>query len=114
MAPAYRDDEEDRLADIPALTDDEADSLPESRDFHIRSASETPETSETALPIPIWLRESANTFKYKWVPLPIRKTSRALVKWVKGPVPPRVLRIDPIFPKLQRAPIALLDKYTPK
>lgn len=111
MGPAYRDDEEGHVADIPDLTDDEADSLPESRDLHIRSASET---SETALPIPIWLRESANTFKYKWVPLPVRKASRAVVKWVKGPVPPIVLRIEPIFPKLQRAPIALLDKYAPK
>jgi hypothetical protein len=111
MGPAYRDDEEDHLADIPALTDDETDSRPESRDLHIRSASET---SETRHPIPIWLRESASTFRYKWVPLPIRKASRAVVTWVKGPVPPRILRIEPIFPKIQRAPVALLDKYTPK
>ncbi|KAK5049893.1 hypothetical protein LTR84_004012 [Exophiala bonariae] len=113
MSPAYRDneEEEDHFADIPALTDDETESRPESRDLHIRSASES---SETAFPIPIWLRESAKTFQYKWVPLPIRKASRAVVKWVKGPIPPMTLRIEPILPKLQRAPISLLDKYTPK
>ncbi|EXJ92138.1 hypothetical protein A1O3_00688 [Capronia epimyces CBS 606.96] len=111
MHPEYRDDEENLVSDIPALTDEEPDNDAESRDLHVRSASET---SATALPIPIWLREASHSFKYKWVPLPVRKASRAVFTWVKGPVPPRVLKIDPIFPKVQQAPIRLLDKYAPK
>lgn len=111
MHSEYRDDEENLVSDIPALTDEEPDNDAESRDLHIRSASEG---SASALPIPVWLREASHSFKYKWVPLPIRKASRAVVTWVKGPVPPRVLKIDPIFPKIQQAPIKLLDKYAPK
>lgn len=38
----------------------------------------------------------------------------ATVKWVKGPQPPRIYRINPIFPKVQHTPIALLDRYAPR
>ncbi|GAB7365607.1 hypothetical protein MBLNU230_g6676t1 [Neophaeotheca triangularis] len=31
--------------------------------------------------------------------------------WVQGPSPPRIYKIAPIFPKLQRAPLKLLDNY---
>ena len=34
--------------------------------------------------------------------------------WVKGPDPPRIFTITPVFPKIQHAPIALLDHYAPK
>ncbi|KAK7888446.1 hypothetical protein LTR67_008792 [Exophiala xenobiotica] len=111
VAREYRDDdEENQAADFPILTDDEREDDAVSRDLHIRSASES---SAAALPLPIWLRESAATFKYKWVPLPVRKASRAVVTWVKGPVPPRILKIEPIFPKIQQAPLRLLDRYAP-
>lgn len=118
VVPGYRDDDEENQAppDLHALhnqtTEDEDDDEndAESRDLHIQSASESP---GRALPIPVWLRESASSFKYKWVPLPIRKASRTVVDWVKGPLPPRILKIEPIFPKIQQAPIRLLDKYAP-
>ncbi|KAJ9497691.1 hypothetical protein H2202_006724 [Exophiala xenobiotica] len=111
VAREYRDDdEENQAADFPILTDDEREDDAVSRDLHMRSASES---SAAALPLPIWLRESAATFKYKWVPLPVRKASRAVVTWVKGPVPPRILKIEPIFPKIQQAPPRLLDRYAP-
>ncbi|KAK5317889.1 hypothetical protein LTR93_008530 [Exophiala xenobiotica] len=111
VAREYRDDdEENQAADFPILTDDEREDDAVSRDLHIRSASES---SAAALPLPIWLRESAATFKYKWVPLPVRKASRTVVTWVKGPVPPRILKIEPIFPKIQQAPLRLLDRYAP-
>lgn len=111
MLPEYRDDEENHLPDIPALTDDETDDDAHSRHLHIRSASET---SDSARPLPVWLRESASSFKFKWVPLPVRKASRAVVNWVQGPDPPRVLKIEPIFPKIQQAPIRLLDRFAPR
>ncbi|OCT52769.1 LCCL domain containing protein [Cladophialophora carrionii] len=107
----YRDDEEDPAAGILRAEDD-PDNVPGSPELHIRSTPDSPTTG--TLPIPIWLRESASSFRYKWVPLPVRKAGRAIVTWVKGPQPPRVLRIEPIFPKIQQAPIRLLDKYAPK
>ncbi|KAJ9616930.1 hypothetical protein H2200_000650 [Cladophialophora chaetospira] len=105
----YRDDLEEDPASETVENDDES---PGSPDLHIRSTPDSP--TSAALPLPIWLRESASSFKYKWVPLPVRKVGRAVVTWVKGPKPPRVLKIDPIFPKIQQAPIKLLDRYAPK
>ncbi|KAF2157756.1 hypothetical protein K461DRAFT_219004 [Myriangium duriaei CBS 260.36] len=38
----------------------------------------------------------------------------ATAKWVRGPQPPRIYTITPLFPTIQHAPLALLDKYAPK
>jgi hypothetical protein len=91
----YRDEEE------PVSTNDEQD------------PDDTLHTSREESSVPVWLQESADTFKYKWIPLPLRKTGRSIATWVKGPQPPRVLKIEPIFPKVQQAPIRLLDRYLP-
>jgi hypothetical protein len=36
------------------------------------------------------------------------------VRWVKGPQPPRIYYITPFFPKVQHAPLVLLERYAPK
>ena len=105
----YRDEEDP--AGETLETDHDIDNSPGSPGLHIRSTPDSPTTD--TLPIPIWLRESASSFKYKWVPSPLRKAGRSIVKWVKGPKPPRVLKIEPIFPKIQQAPIRFLDTYLP-
>ena len=48
------------------------------------------------------------------IPSRLKTAWRATVKWVKGPHPPRIYSITPLFPKIQLAPIALLDRYAPK
>ena len=111
MGSEYRDEENPTSRDIPVLTDDETDAESQDRNLHIRSASES---SQPALPLPIWLREQAKSFHFKWVPLPLRKAGRAVAKWVKGPQPPVELKINPFFPKLQAAPVRLLDRYLPQ
>lgn len=113
MPSAYRDDEPASLHEIPPISDEENQTGFESQDdtLHIGSVSDA---SEERLPVPVWLQESAKTFKYRAVPLPIRKAARAVAKFVKGPIPPRELRVNPIFPKVQEAPIRLLDRYVPK
>ncbi|KIW98999.1 uncharacterized protein Z519_00662 [Cladophialophora bantiana CBS 173.52] len=108
----YRDNEDDPASETLLLADEESEIGAQSPELHVQSTPESPST--TALPIPVWLRESASSFGYKWVPLPLRKAGRAVASWVKGPVPPRVLKIEPIYPKIQQAPIRLLDKYAPK
>jgi hypothetical protein len=111
MHTEYRDDEDQSTHNVPDLTDSETDVESQDRNLHIRNASES---SENGLPIPIWMRESAKSFRYKWVPLPLRKAGRATAEWVKGPIPPRELRINPLYPQIQEAPIRLMDKYLPK
>jgi len=39
---------------------------------------------------------------------------QSVVTWVKGPQPPRIFVIDPLFPRIQHAPLKLLDRYAPK
>ena len=48
------------------------------------------------------------------IPPRLKKAWEATVIWVKGPQPPRTYIITPFFPKIQHAPIALLDRYAPK
>jgi len=50
----------------------------------------------------------------QFVPVPVRRVWKAVVRWVKGPRPPRPYRIEPFFPQIQTAPIRLLDRYVPK
>ena len=48
------------------------------------------------------------------VPLRLKNAWHSTITWVKGPQPPRIYKITPIIPKLQHAPIELLDRYAPK
>ncbi|SMR59942.1 unnamed protein product [Zymoseptoria tritici ST99CH_1A5] len=48
------------------------------------------------------------------IPSIVKKGWAKTVTWVKGPQPPRIYTITPFFPKLQHAPIALLDRYAPR
>ncbi|KAK8209180.1 hypothetical protein M8818_003875 [Zalaria obscura] len=48
------------------------------------------------------------------IPGPIKRVSGAVVTWVKGPQPPRIYKIEPLFPQIQHAPLKLLDRYAPK
>lgn len=45
---------------------------------------------------------------------PVRRVSSAVVNWVKGPDPPQIQRVDPLFPRAQLWPIQTLDRYLPK
>lgn len=111
MAPhESRDNEEQPTIDFPPLTDDESDM--ESQDRNLRVETEAEPSNLHSLPV--WMRESAKSFKYKWVPLPLRKAARATARWIKGPQPPRDLHITPWFPQIQEAPIRLLDRFAPK
>ncbi|KAF2094449.1 LCCL domain-containing protein [Rhizodiscina lignyota] len=50
----------------------------------------------------------------RYIPPRIRKAGKAVARWTKGPNPPRIYKIKPIFPQVQEAPIKLLDRYLPK
>ncbi|TKA29510.1 hypothetical protein B0A50_03523 [Salinomyces thailandicus] len=48
------------------------------------------------------------------IPPPVKHAWSKTVEWVKGPDPPRIFKIEPLFPKIQHAPLSLLDRYAPK
>lgn len=98
---------------VPPLSDDDSEYDPEALDG-ILNGPASYEQAQSPLPIPVWLRESSSSFHWRWVPLPIRNAARATAKWVKGPQPPRDLRIKPFFPKIQEAPVKFLERFFPK
>ena len=48
------------------------------------------------------------------MPESVRQASSSVINWVKGPDPPRPWSIAPFLPKIQTAPIQLLNTYLPK
>ncbi|KMU92531.1 LCCL domain-containing protein [Coccidioides immitis H538.4] len=55
---------------------------------------------------------------FPWMRRPGRSTEHlrkcgAICTWIRGPEVPRISRINPFFPNIQRAPIRLLDRWLP-
>ncbi|CAL5865812.1 uncharacterized protein PFLUO_LOCUS18 [Penicillium psychrofluorescens] len=73
-----------------------------------------PPDVEAGSVLPVWLRESSKSFRWQWVPLPLRKAGRATARWVKGPDPPHMLLLKPLFPRIQELPVQYLDHFFPK
>jgi hypothetical protein len=73
-----------------------------------------PPDVETGHALPVWLRESSKSFRWGWVPLPLRKIGRSTANWVKGPDPPHMLLLKPLFPRVQELPVQYLDRLFPK
>ncbi|RDW95082.1 hypothetical protein BP5796_00845 [Coleophoma crateriformis] len=71
-------------------------------------------SEDSSPPTPRFMQDERAARYWKWIPLPVRRVSKATVKWVKGPNPPRPQRIQPILPWIQEVPILLLDRYLPK
>jgi hypothetical protein len=104
-------EEDGAIGPAQPWTDDEGDAEAPDRDLEINSQTSG---NERAFPIPVWMRESSKSFKWRWVPLPFRKAARATATWVKGPQPPVELSFKPFFPTVQGWPIRMMDKYVPK
>lgn len=97
-----------RLYVPPLLEDDDRLDDPEA------SEDLPPPDVEAGSTLPIWLRESSKSFRWGWVPLPLRKVGRATANWVKGPDPPHMLLLKPLFPRVQELPVQYLDRLFPK
>lgn len=64
--------------------------------------------------LPARIRSKWNYFVENRIPVPLKRASRATIKWVKGPQPPYIYTIEPIFPAVQTTPIYLVDRFFPK
>ncbi|KAK0635320.1 hypothetical protein B0T17DRAFT_604509 [Bombardia bombarda] len=63
---------------------------------------------------PRFIQDSGSWKKWKWVPYPLRRLTIAVAKWAAGPPDPRPYSISPLLPRIQHAPILLLDRYLPR
>ena len=62
---------------------------------------------------PVWRREAHKSYRWRWVPLRLRKGARIVAKWSRGPDPPQIQRIRLWFPKPQDAPARLVKRWLP-
>ena len=88
-------------------------STPGSSDMDVRSVAST-DAQNGHVHLPVWLRESSQSFHWKWVPFRIRQTARAVASWSKGPDQPQKQKISPFYPYIQEAPAKFIDKHLPK
>jgi LCCL domain len=65
-------------------------------------------------PTPRFLQDLGEYRNWRWVPPSIRRMVKTVKTWAKGPQPPQIQVIKPLFPAIQEAPIRLLDIYLPK
>ncbi|KFX92284.1 hypothetical protein O988_07347 [Pseudogymnoascus sp. VKM F-3808] len=79
-----------------------------------RPHTEDTTASSSDLSAPRFLQQDGTYRKYPWLPTRVERYSKATVRWLKGPEPPRRHHIKPWFPKVQEAPIRFLDTYVPK
>lgn len=101
--PRYHDDENASSEEDTVAADEGA--------AFLRPSDDEIDSSSIASDIP------PDRLKHHWARLVhprIRKAAIWIARWTKGPNPPRIYKIRPIFPVVQEAPIRLLDRYLPK
>ncbi|KAJ5304180.1 uncharacterized protein N7443_003840 [Penicillium atrosanguineum] len=97
VPPLLEDDDDERI-----VNPDTSEDLP------------PPDVEAGGSALPVWLQESSKSFRWSWVPLPLRKAGRATAHWIKGPNPPHMLLLKPLFPRIQELPVQYLDRFFPK
>ena len=108
---------EEGQAEALIWSDEERDggtqaSTPSLSDMHLQSGGSL--AGDRHLPIPVWLRESSHSFRWRWVPVRLRQAARAVTEWSKGPDPPQTQKISPFLPFIQEAPCRLIERHFPK
>lgn len=98
---------------IPPLLDSEEDRSPADPNAPELLRPHDEETASITY-LPVWLRESSKSFRWGWVPLPLRKVGRATAEWIKGPIPLSPLLLTPLFPQFQELPVRYLERCFPK
>jgi hypothetical protein len=68
-------------------------------------------SEDSSPPTPRFIQDRGSYKYMKWVPVPVRRISKALAIWAKGPNPPHIHTIRPVLPSIQELPIRLLDQY---
>lgn len=71
-------------------------------------------SDDSSPPTPRFIQDERAYKSMRWVPVPIRRVSRAIATWSRGPDPPHRYTITPIFPTIQTAPLRVLDQFVPK
>ncbi|TVY84055.1 Uncharacterized protein LSUE1_G002689 [Lachnellula suecica] len=71
-------------------------------------------SDDSSPPTPRFMQDQTSYKYLKWVPVPVRRVSKAAARWAKGPDPPHIHTITPLFPFIQEYPLRLMDHFFPK
>lgn len=104
--------DEERGGYRPVADEHPDDPIDESTQTHILHMDDL--SDDSSPPTPRFMQDQSSYRYIKWVPVPVRRVGKAVVKWAKGPDPPHIHTIEPILPIVQEFPIRLLDHYIPK
>jgi len=97
-----------RYHDDPIDDDDTLDA-DESNTFTIRPGDDEAGSDEE------YLNGQKKSSISKYIPNSVRRWSKAIANWTKGPDPPRTYHIGPgIFPEFQEMPLHLVERHLPK
>ena len=76
--------------------------------------SDGPDCSADRVPPRFMQDQQPGWKRFTWVPYPTRRVVDTVVRWAKGPSPPKIWKIDPKFPRIQHVPLRLLDRVLPE
>ncbi|KAF5018710.1 hypothetical protein F66182_9294 [Fusarium sp. NRRL 66182] len=65
-------------------------------------------------PTPRFIQDEGSWKRWKWVPYPVRRTGKWIVRWSHGPENPQPHRIKPLFPIVQEYPLFVVDRFLPQ
>ncbi|KAI9158729.1 hypothetical protein HJFPF1_06727 [Paramyrothecium foliicola] len=77
------------------------------------AALQIDDSSGSTSPTPRFMRGDEEHKRWRWIPFPVRRASRAVVVWSKGPANPQPYRIKPFFPIVQEYPLRLFKRFLP-
>ncbi|KAM0558497.1 hypothetical protein ACHAPJ_004691 [Fusarium lateritium] len=72
------------------------------------------EVDDSDPPTPRFIQDESSWKRWRWVPYPVRRTARWVVKWSHGPENPQPHRIKPFFPAVQEYPLLIIERFLPK
>ncbi|KAH7152442.1 hypothetical protein B0J13DRAFT_264180 [Dactylonectria estremocensis] len=104
---------------VPVGTDSDSDNQQQQQRQNQRHAPALDtnaqlEIDESDPPTPRFIQDEGTWKRWKWVPYSVRRVSKMIVKWTKGPVNPQPYRIKPLFPVVQEYPLWLVDRFLPQ
>jgi hypothetical protein len=63
---------------------------------------------------PRFMQDERAWKRWRWVPYPVRRVWKTVVRWSYGPTTPKRYRIRPLFPVVQEYPLVLAERFLPR
>ena len=68
---------------------------------------------DSGISTPRFLQDERLKKPWRWIPYPVRRVWKKVVRWSHGPPNPQPYRIKPLLPVIQEYPLYLLERFLP-